>query len=35
MQHTFYHSADPAYKTPFGAVAAGTEVVLRLTTPQA
>ena len=34
MQHTFYHSADPAYKTPFGAVAAGTEVVLRLTTPQ-
>ena len=34
MQHTFYNSADPAYKTPFGAVPANTEVVFHLTTPE-
>ena len=34
MAHVYYNSADPAYKQPFGAVPAGTEVVFRLTTPE-
>lgn len=35
MPHTYYHSADPACKTPFGAVRAGQPVTLRLTVPEA
>ena len=32
--HTFFNSADPAYRQPFGAVPANTEVTFRLTTPE-
>ena len=32
--HTYYNSADPACKQPFGAVTAGTEVTIRLTVPE-
>lgn len=34
MPHTFYNSYDPACKTPFGAVQAGTDVTFRLRVPE-
>lgn len=34
MPHTYYNSADPACKTPFGAVRAGQPAILRLTVPE-
>ena len=34
MSHTYFNSLDPAYKTPFGAVAAGQAVTFRLTVPE-
>ena len=34
MRHTFFNSADPGCKTPFGAIRAGQEVTLRLTVPE-
>ena len=33
MPHTFFNSRLPRYKTPFGAIAAGTPVTLRLDVP--
>ena len=33
MPHTFFNSCLPRYKTPFGAIAAGTPVTLRLDVP--
>ena len=34
MSPTYFNSLDPAYKTPFGAVAAGQAVTFRLTVPE-
>ena len=34
MSHTFFNSRLAHYKTPFGAVPAGTAVTLRLDVPQ-
>ena len=33
MRDTIFNSLDPAFKTPFGAVPAGTAVTFRLSVP--